>query len=107
MQELASKLSDLYDGFNETRALLIARTETNGIVNGAEMLVYEQAEVDNLAWITTLDPVTRPDHREVNGIEVKRGQSWIVGGESMRFPGDPRASAAQICNCRCTTIPVF
>jgi Phage Mu protein F like protein len=55
-----------------------------------------------IEWVTREDGDVRPDHAAVHGQKKFVGEYFIVGGERMRFPGDPRASAKQRANCRCT-----
>lgn len=90
------------------RALRIARTETH---TAFERGSYEQArEVQRLgieiekSWSSTEDKRTRPDHAAVNGQSLSLDGLFSVGSEKMRFPGDPRASARQIINCRCSAL---
>lgn len=54
-----------------------------------------------LRWISTHDDRTRPWHREADQQEVTAGTPFTVGGEELRFPGDPFASPANTIRCRC------
>ena len=90
------------------RAERIARTETH---TAFERGSYEQAkELRTLGldivseWAAVEDKRTRPDHAEADGQTVDIGKPFTVGNEAMRFPGDPRASARQVINCRCTAL---
>lgn len=90
------------------RAARIARTETH---TAFERGSYEQAlDMQRLGldmvseWGATEDTRTRPDHSAADGQVVEAGKTFTVGGEAMRFPGDPRASARQVVNCRCTAL---
>lgn len=92
----------------KVRARRIARTETH---TAYERGSYEQAVALQkigieivVEWGATEDERTRPDHAAANGQVVDAGKTFTVGGEAMRFPGDPRASARQIINCRCTAL---
>lgn len=91
-----------------TRAARIARTETHtaferGSYEQAKELVRLGIEI-TAEWGATEDQRTRPDHAAADGQTVDLGKTFIVGGEAMRFPGDPRASARQVVNCRCTAL---
>jgi hypothetical protein len=94
------------------RARLIVRTETAkaayyGRRIGAEDSGYETTK----EWISAMDSRTRHAHRDMdaqvidfNGtydVPVYKGRIQ-VGIEKMRGPGDPQASAGNVCNCRCT-----
>ncbi len=92
----------------KVRARRIARTETH---TAFERGSYEQAiELKRLGleivseWGATEDQRTRPDHAEADGQTVEVGKAFTVGGERLRFPGDPRGSAKQIVNCRCSAL---
>jgi hypothetical protein len=55
---------------------------------------------------STLDNRTREDHAAADGQRVPVGEPFIVGGESLEFPGDPAGSPEQVINCRCSTVLV-
>ena len=94
--------------FNRPQALRIARTETTAAANFA---ATEASGVSGFVmlkeWISALDARTRDDHSAVNGKRVPEGEAFSVGGEKLLYPGDPRGSAGNVVNCRCTvaTIP--
>jgi HK97 family phage portal protein len=78
-----------------------AQTEVNAAFNGGTDLGLQQSEVVlTKKWLTGPNP--RPDHAAANGQEVKVNQKFVVGNESISFPGDPSASNAQRCNCNCS-----
>jgi hypothetical protein len=52
-------------------------------------------------WNAEIDDRTRQDHLDADGQEVNYNESFIVGGESLLYPGDPAGSAEQTENCRC------
>jgi hypothetical protein len=91
------------------RALRIARTETH---TAFERGSYEQAREARAMgiqiegeWAATEDKRTRPDHALADGQTIELGKRlFVVGGERLRFPGDPRASARQVINCRCVAL---
>lgn len=92
----------------KVRARRIARTETH---TAYERGSYEQARaVQKIGveivkvWASTEDERTRPDHAAANEQSRDLKKTFLVGGEEMRFPGDPRASARQIINCRCSAL---
>ncbi|MEU0770655.1 hypothetical protein [Streptomyces albogriseolus] len=60
-------------------------------------------------WVALRDPDTghfdenvRLAHREADGQEVPLDAPFIVGGESLRYPGDPSGSPGNVINCRCS-----
>lgn len=68
---------------------------------------YKQNEsIDRQAWNCQNLPTSRDDHVEADGQEVGIDEDFTIGGEAMAWPGDQRASAGNVCNCRCSTYPV-
>lgn len=99
------------------RAEAIVRTETNRTFSLATWKRMQEAAA--LArgysvgkyWLTAEDNRVRDDHVQAGETYSKDNpipwdEDFIVGGEAMRFPLDPRASAAQTINCRCVSVPV-
>jgi hypothetical protein len=65
--------------------------------------VYGKAndlKVDKI-WVTRHDELVRESHREANGQKVDLKDTFIVGGEELRFPADPDGSPGNVINCRC------
>ena len=95
------------------RAELIVRTETMKAANAGAMLsAAEMGIAVNKKWISATDNRTRRiprdqyDHLHMNAREVGYNQPFIVPStkqiDAMQYPGDPTASAGNVCNCRCT-----
>lgn len=87
----------------------IARTEIGRIAQTSNYLTLrELAKGDpryRKEWSAVIDSRTRPSHVRANGQRQKVDEPFIVGGEPMQFPHDPRASAAETVNCRCMIVP--
>jgi hypothetical protein len=101
-QRLTASGSDYWPN----RATTVARTEAIGASNAG---AYAAALSDptpgmNKTWIATLDGRTRPAHREADGQAVPVGDPFIVDGQPLDFPGDPRGSAGNVINCRCSLL---
>lgn len=91
------------------RATVVARTETMGALNAgrqdAFVAVAEELGMPfEQMWVATMDKRVRPTHRRVDGQRVPTGQPFVVGGASLRFPGDPLGPGREVIQCRCTTI---
>lgn len=89
------------------RAWNIARTETISAMNyGAEIGAEQTGLNIKKVWLAYLDSRTRDGHRMAHGqVADEAGNFRVEGTEGtdiMRFPGDPRASAGNRINCRCT-----
>lgn len=91
------------------KAERIVRTELMSIENSAAWFQMGKAANDfpdlEQIWLSTGDGRTRDAHLAAHGQVVKVGELFSVGGEMLRFPGDPSASARNRVNCRCRTAP--
>lgn len=111
---------------NITKILGVGKQVVSGIALRAESIVRsELARIFNLAnytaqqdtldaipdllkrWIATGDSRTRPAHLEAhikymeNPIPAK--EPFIVDGEELDYPGDPKGSPGNVIACRCRT----
>lgn len=93
--------------FNRMEA--IGRTEIGRISQSANYLTLRELATNDpryqKEWASVIDGRTRPSHRRADGQRRKVDEPYIVGGERMQYPLDPRASAANTVNCRCISIP--
>jgi HK97 family phage portal protein len=91
----------------EYRVERLVRTELNSAYNESTL---QQMRISNVVqkkeWRTYLDNRTRDAHRNANGQTVQVNMPFTVDGENLDRPGDPKGSAANIINCRCTSLPV-
>lgn len=110
-KRILESVESIYDNMSMVRAELVARTETMSSVNFGQQVVYESEGVEKKEWLATPDSDTREDHQ----IGSAFGEPYIVGitedfeigGESLAYPGAPTGSAGNVCNCRCTILPVI
>jgi hypothetical protein len=111
MTKLAARLEEVadgvYDEMSASRAALIARTETMTSVNFGQFATYEEEGITKKAWLSTIDDDTRADHIDCDGQEQDIQDTFDVGGMPMQYPGDPEGGAGNVCNCRCTILPVI
>ena len=94
-------------GLARAQAEALARTEVIAASNlgadarvtlmGADAPTYK-------VWLATMDSRTRFTHRAADGQAVPRKDTFQVGGAALRVPGDPTGPAAEVINCRCTTV---
>ena len=89
------------------RAERVARTEVIGTNNYATVEEYKENGGKWKQWLATQDKLTRDDHAEADGQMVAIDEPFDVGGEQLEYPGDVAGSAANVCNCRCTWLPVI
>ena len=58
-------------------------------------------------WIATGDGRTRLSHLIAHGQVVLVNKPFIVAGEKLMYPGDPKGSASNTIQCRCKEITVI
>ena len=102
--------------FSETRAKVIARTETHTAMNYGQ---YETAksfllETPVKEWISSQDDRARPWHKNMSGrppisIDEKfKILTPVAGGSTvvkeLDFAGDPNGGALNTINCRCSIL---
>jgi len=81
----------------------IARTETHtSLERGAFEAARSLGVRITKEWVSREDGNVRPDHAIAQGQIQEIDTPFVIGGESMLYPGDPDASAKQTVNCRCT-----
>jgi uncharacterized protein with gpF-like domain len=94
---------------NAARARLITRTELGkGAFFGRKLAADDSEWETEKEWIAANDHRTRHSHRAVDGDVIDVDGKFAVatpkgGTDYMEGPGDPTASAANICNCRCSS----
>lgn len=95
-REIAASLSDLA-AFGADRSMLIARTETTRVLNGAPFEALGDAQAAGRrftkTWSTALDDRVRPEHMELEGVTIPRDAEFANG---LAYPSEP--------NCRCTLL---
>ena len=96
IKDLSKRVNDTYLDFNKYRAERIARTETNTVVNEANLEAYRQANAEGKEWIATLDDRVRDEHLLMDGEIVPVDEPFSNG---LMSPNEP--------NCRCAIAPIF
>jgi hypothetical protein len=106
------KMVDRYrDRWIHHRATVIGRTQALRAVHEGGNAMFVQAigegllDPNNLEqrWNTARDERVRGTHKTMHGQLRLFGNPFISGaGVILRFPGDPRAPANEIIQCRCT-----
>lgn len=85
----------------------IARTESTSAYNAGADIVRDQVNVREKEWLATFDDLTRPEHEQADSQVVDQKLAFDVGGEKLRFPGDPNGSAWNVINCRCVAVAAY
>jgi len=94
---------------NRHRSVVIARTETISAMNkGRRLSMHTSNLLWNKKWIDTPDERTRLSHRAIAQEDYRPLDQpyWLVNKsgslEEMDYPGDPKGSAENVIQCRCT-----
>lgn len=105
-ESMVERIEEIMTLSRRQRAQTIARTELFSAINESHQITLEKAGVSQKEWMAALDERTRQAHADANGQQVNTDDVFDVGGEPLRFPGDPFGSADNIINCRCILAPV-
>jgi len=85
----------------------LSRTHATSVLNSSVDAAASQAQDRDsdvrieVTWTAIHDTHTRVAHAHADGQKVPLGSTFTVGGEQLRFPGDPLGSPDNIMNCRC------
>ncbi len=109
-EQLTDRVKDIYKEASRSRAESIALTETNIAVNSGRFEGMKAAGVDKKGWQTSNLAGVRAAHLQAeqdyaDGIPLD--QDFIVGGERLKYPGDPNGSPENTINCRCFTFAIL
>lgn len=91
-------------GFDPSRALLVARTETTSAAGLATLEGFKQGGAPYKGWLAVQDDRTRESHADTDGEVVGIDEDFSNG---LSQPGDPDGPPEEVCNCRCTMTPEF
>ena len=112
-KKLVEASRSVFDELSDTRAYMIARTESGASVNIGQVATYKASGLGKKEWLSTLDSRTRESHLEMNGQianidETFEVENYAEGGvDNMLYPLDPNGSAGNVVNCRCSVAPVI
>lgn len=91
--------------FYKYQALRIARTETTSASNLSAIKTAQASDlVLDKVWLSVQDNRTRItpyDHLDMNNQKQELDKPFFVGGQNIDYPGDTKASAGNVINCRC------
>lgn len=110
-EDLADEIQSTVEDMSDSQAMLIARTETTGALNGgqeeARNHLVDEGIIEEKEWMATFDMVTRQDHADTNGQRVPNDEEFeLPDGSKAPYPGHPSLPAKQRCNCRCVATAV-
>lgn len=96
--------------FERFQAARIVRTEVGRASNVGATAQVETSEYEQQkTWLSVQDNRTRrpprdhANHVALNGTKIDSGDEFVdpTNGDRLKFPGDPKASAKSVINCRC------
>jgi SPP1 gp7 family putative phage head morphogenesis protein len=105
MRQLAARARGAFNEFSKGRAMRIAMSETAAAYGAGRNLAMRAAGVRRQEWLASGNAHARPAHQDANGQVVGVDEPFIVGGEALRFPGDPDGSPENVNNCHCVAAP--
>jgi SPP1 gp7 family putative phage head morphogenesis protein len=100
-EEIAKMISNS-EHVTESRAMLIARTETTRAHSIIQQARAQWIGSENYIWKTLRDRKVRPDHQELEGQIFNWNEPPVADKKR-----DVRAHPGQIYNCRCFAIPIL
>lgn len=106
-RELQRVLRRQFNAYSKYQAERLVRTEANAAANYGSVETSKQMFGSNgfvKEWLTAMDGRERDHHARANGQIVKGDGFFVVNGERLKFPSDPRGSAENIINCRCQSL---
>lgn len=104
--DIADLIQHVFD-VTDSRAETIARTETISAYNGSQTMLGDALPndvVNGQEWLATDDERTREAHVLADGQQVGTGETFVVDGEDLEYPGDPSGDPENTVNCRCTVV---
>ena len=105
-EETGTALRNMILGMGVYRANLISRTESHRVASFANEQVAVNMNISNTQkeWVAIQDARTRLTHSIASGQTVPLETNFVVGGDRLKYPGDPKGSPAETINCRCAVI---
>src|SRR6185503_8695286 len=100
VREIATLIDEaVFAGQAPVRAERIARTESIGALNEGELVAALELEIfQEKEWLSQGDDRVRDSHAALDGKRVPIAQDYAP---NPAYPGDQRAAAEDVINCRC------
>ena len=98
---LRTALAAIFINLLRKRKRVMAEHEAQTAYNAGIYLSGKDSGGTSKTWITRRDSKVRTAHQFLDGKTVPFADGFSVGGEMLRFPGDPVAPGGLTFNCRC------
>jgi len=109
VMQLAEKIWGDMIEWSGWKARLWAFTETAKLDNFGQLEGMKEEGTEKKGWLCSMLPESREDHIEADdrysADPIPIDEDFLIGGQMMAYPGDPKAGPEQVCNCRCTLLP--
>lgn len=104
--QLAGRVKAEFNGISDTRATMIATTETGAAYGKARHDAIEGLDVPFKGWLSARDGQVRATHVKMDGVVISSDEPFRVpteegGTDLMMHPCDPSGSAGNCIHCRC------
>ena len=100
---LSKKINKALGGQSLRRSKVIARTETLKATSWArERAAKATGKSLEKEWVSMRDDRVREAHNILDNQRVPMDSFYMYNGHKLDFPGDPKAPADLVINCRCT-----
>lgn len=117
IEQLAARITDKYEGFQDYRAVRIARTETIGASNQGAIEAYKETGiVEKKGWLATYDGKARAGHEAAGRKYGDKGaipldENFVIEAENGGTAEGPApgqmGEAGEDINCRCSIYPLI
>jgi len=98
---LRTALLAIFVNLLKKRKRAMAENESQSAFNGGVYLAGKDIGGLTKTWTTRRDSKVRATHQFLDGKTIPFSEEFSVGGEMVRFPGDPMSPASLTHNCRC------
>jgi hypothetical protein len=107
IEEFTQEIYQKIDDMSLWRSRLWARTESAKVDNFGQLEGYRQTEfVNRKGWMSSFVADSRESHMVADdGQTIPLDDDFDIGGEPMAYPGDPKGTPGNVCNCLCSIYP--
>jgi hypothetical protein len=110
VDEFANAIRSQLEDRSPMRARRIARTEAGKVENYGELEGYKETEfVEYKGWLCSFVELSRQAHKDADAQysddPIPLDEDFIVDGEALSCPLDPKGSASNVVNCLCSIFP--
>ena len=106
IDDLSKRVRGVFNDLSTAEAKRIAMTETSAAYGVGRQKAMSTAGVQFKQWLTSGLENVRPSHLAAESQTVGIDEPFVVAGEDLMHPGDPKGSAGNVINCHCVSIAV-